>query len=229
MFVLGRIIKDYDPLTFTAEEPNSGISVNKFGRFQPIQLKYRLSSSADWEIYEYETLISLNNVGDYVQFQSDSDSLGGSERRYTYFEMTGKIKATGDIQSLMNYSDTCNDWCYYNLFAGCTSLTKAPKLTAITLASHCYYKMFEGCTELTISPVLPATELVEGCYLNMFNGCTKLNSVTVKFTDWLDTTKTNGWLNNVKDIGTFNCPIELVIPEIRNESTVPAQWAINKK
>lgn len=228
MFVVGRVVKDYNPLTFIAETPNSSILLNKNGRYHPIELRYRLSSSANWEIYELETLIPLNNVGDYVQFQSDY-SLTPSERFYVNFVMEGTIRATGNIQSLMNYTDICSNWCYYRLFINCTSLIEAPKLTATTLANNCYKEMFSGCTELITAPKLPATELVESCYLNMFNGCTKLNSVTVNFTDWSDTTKTSGWLTNVNENGVFNCPASLFIPEIRNESTVPAQWKINKK
>ena len=64
--------------------------------------------------------------------------------------------------------------CYYQMFAGCTSLTTAPTLPATTLAETCYAEMFYGCTSLTTAPALPATTLAVGCYAEMFYGCTSL-------------------------------------------------------
>ncbi len=64
--------------------------------------------------------------------------------------------------------------CYYYMFRGCTSLTKAPDLPAKTLAASCYRGMFFGCTSLTKSPDLPAESLASWCYYQMFSGCTSL-------------------------------------------------------
>lgn len=71
------------------------------------------------------------------------------------------------------------NYCYCNMFQGCTSLTTAPKLPATTLAESCYREMFSGCTSLTIVPVLPATTLAKHCYSNMFSGCTALTTTPV--------------------------------------------------
>ena len=70
------------------------------------------------------------------------------------------------------------DSCYSNMFAGCTSLTKAPKLPATTLRYNCYGGMFNGCTSLTDMPELPAIDLATYCYNWMFNGCTALTGTT---------------------------------------------------
>ena len=64
--------------------------------------------------------------------------------------------------------------CYSYMFAYCTNLTTAPKLSAATLVQECYYSMFEGCTSLMTAPELPATTLGDNCYENMFYGCTNL-------------------------------------------------------
>ena len=71
---------------------------------------------------------------------------------------------------------TLTDWCYNEMFRGCTALTTAPELPATTLATNCYYGMFWGCTALTTAPKLPATTLAEGCYHSMFWGCTALTT-----------------------------------------------------
>ena len=100
---------------------------------------------------------------------------------YTFLQFTasgGNVKGGGNIQSLL-YSDfTAYDsalaYCYYYIFYGCTSLTKAPELPATTLANNCYYYMFYGCTSLTNAPALPATTLADYCYYYMFDNCTSL-------------------------------------------------------
>ena len=82
---------------------------------------------------------------------------------------------------------------YYEMFAYCTSLTTAPIMPAMQMASYCYYGMFRYCTSLDefasydgapyyTSP-LPALDFsciykspsrVPGCYKRMFEGCTHL-------------------------------------------------------
>ena len=114
------------------------------------------------------------------------------------------IECTGDIRTLIDYSDyantstadarfcqlfancktltrapvlpstTLSSSCYMHMFADCTSLTQAPELPANTLAENCYFGMFADCTSLTQAPRLPATTLADGCYYEMFANCTSL-------------------------------------------------------
>ena len=98
--------------------------------------------------------------------------------------MTGKIEAWHNVMSLYRASDFATyesvmKFAFYYLFKGCTSLTKAPRLPATTLAQSCYRNMFDGCTSLTKAPYLPATSLAETCYWGMFSGCTSLTEVPV--------------------------------------------------
>ncbi len=69
------------------------------------------------------------------------------------------------------------EMCYKNMFYGCTNLIEAPALPATILAESCYEQMFSGCTKLTTAPDLPATTLAESCYDEMFYGCTNLTTV----------------------------------------------------
>ena len=71
---------------------------------------------------------------------------------------------------------TLADSCYSVMFQGCTSLTQAPALPATTLKTYCYYFMFGNCTSLTSAPALPATTLADSCYRYMFYGCTSLTT-----------------------------------------------------
>ena len=99
---------------------------------------------------------------------------------FTSENSEAKVACTGDIRTLLDYSNynnvnTSNARFYY-LFNDCKILTSAPELPATTLADYCYYGMFRGCTSLTTAPQLPATTLAYVCYLGMFNGCTSLTT-----------------------------------------------------
>ena len=94
--------------------------------------------------------------------------------------------------------------CYYNMFSSCTSLQSAPALPATTLETYCYYGMFWSCKSLTMAPVLPATSLKSDCYHYMFRGCTSLNYIKCLATDISATSCTSGWVGfGVPAGGTF--------------------------
>ena len=87
-----------------------------------------------------------------------------------FFESTGITNVSKNFLLVKNLAS----YCYWQMFYGCSSLTTAPELSAISLTERCYIAMFAGCTSLTTAPVLPATTLVESCYELMFSNCTSL-------------------------------------------------------
>ena len=96
------------------------------------------------------------------------------------FGNTTAVSCTGDIRTLIDYKSYASAntenarFCY--LFSGCTALSTAPELPAMTLADYCYYFMFNGCSSLTTAPELPARTLKNRCYCYMFNGCSSLTT-----------------------------------------------------
>ena len=96
--------------------------------------------------------------------------------------LSAEADCIGNIQTLLDYeikpTSISKNYCYCEMFRGCTNLTSAPELPATTLAEGCYEGMFRGCTRLTATPELPATTLAERCYFNMFFGCTSLTSAS---------------------------------------------------
>ena len=191
-------------------------------------IQYRLNNG-QWQNWDLSA-VTLHD-GDKMYLKSDDIiPISESDSIYKMFVMTGSIAASGNIMSLLNFSDTLTNYAFYSLFNDCTSLTTAPELPATTLAyncyawmfqhcsllttapalpattlaDHCYFIMFQNCTSLTQAPELPATTLDSNCYESMFYGCTKLNYVKAMFT----TTPSTGsyldyWLGNVSSTGTF--------------------------
>ena len=239
------------PLTFIAEEANSTIKMMACGDDWPVidGLQYRTNINAEWNVYTFNNEgydlpdegleITLTNAGDYVQFKNTNNELTVFEPwgddiplmgsiSFINFIMSGKIAASGNIQSLLNYSDSVNMFEYYHMFDNCTSLTQAPELPAINLSYSCYRGMFYGCTSLTQAPELLARNLAERCYEEMFRDCLQLSSITINFTEWaIPTIWSDGgftgiWLDNVASTGTFRCPN--ILPEIYNGDRIPEGW-----
>lgn len=83
--------------------------------------------------------MTLANVGDKVYMRAKNENLtfSASAAAYYKFVMSGKIAASGNIQTLLKADGSRTDtpaWCYFSMFKGCTSLTQAPALPATTLA-----------------------------------------------------------------------------------------------
>ena len=170
-----------DYLCFTAEKAGSTVAmaVNKTPT-KGQAFEYSADGS-NWLVFTPGTTkITLTNVGDKVYFRGNNRTVSESSSIYYKFVMSGKIAASGNIMSLLD--KTCqsttipNDYCYYNMFYNCKSLTTAPALPATTLANDCYENMFMGCTSLTTAPALPATTLANDCYSYMFSGCKSLTT-----------------------------------------------------
>ncbi len=174
-------------LTFTAEEDYSSFSIDwNFSDYgleyyipdgQP-NIQYSLDDGKTWQELTHVSVM-LEKKGDKALLRGDNPT-GFSlyEDNYSTFGMTGSIAASGSVMSLVDATwDTKvipGSHCFYNLFAGCSSLTQAPELPATTISGACYAGMFAGCTRLKEAPKLPSTKLEGECYSRMFAGCTSL-------------------------------------------------------
>ena len=163
-----------DALCFTAEADNSVVGMAANGSAPTVSLEYSTDGN-NWSPFEigYDTAVTLANIGDkmYVRATSAGNTgMSSSYSDYNQFLMMGKISASGNVNTLLdqNGNATLTEWCYFNLFQNCVSLTSAPELPATTLAPYCYANMFNGCTSLTTAPELPATTLANYCYGGMF-------------------------------------------------------------
>lgn len=115
---------------------------------------------------------------------------------------------------------------YGGLFGEETNLISAENLILPSYVnSNCYREMFKGCTSLTKAPLLPAITLAKGCYQEMFSGCTSLNYIKCLATDISATDCTLDWLKDTSPAGTFvRCWLLYGWP--RGESGIPTGWTV---
>ena len=149
--------------------------------------EYYKSSSVGWEKYIIGDVITLSNRNDKVYFRGTRSQQ--SLANYIQFNLTGKLSAGGNINSLLSPDESvyknitdyttfenANGHTFYRLFFNLTSLydVSALKLSTNKLSITCYGEMFYGCTSLINTPELSATTLNDYCYVIMFEDCTSL-------------------------------------------------------
>ena len=161
------------PLTLTAQQANSTVKLTATGSPTVSGLHYRLGKSGLWIPYTIGYTITLAHIGDCVQFWNSADTLSSSGQDYVQFVMTGSLAGSGNIQSMLNWSASCPDFCFFNLFVLCSSLTSAPELPSLQLGNYCYRQMFRE-SSITAMPELPATVLGQSVYDTMFFRCYSL-------------------------------------------------------
>ena len=143
-----------------------------FGEYQTMsrkpQLQYSIDDMDAWEDYTLNTAVALS-AGQKCYWRGLTTTLN-STTEYLYFDSTGKVEASGEVDSLINWA-SLSSGCYRYLFKGCSELLTAPELPSTELANYCYDHMFQGCTNLILPPELPATVMKNDCYYGMFFRC----------------------------------------------------------
>lgn len=139
-------------------------------------IQYKLNNG-QWQTWDLSA-VTLHD-GDKMYLKSDDNISTGesSYRIYKKFVMSGSIAASGNIMSLVNFSDT--------------------------LPYNGFMHLFQYCTSLTTAPELPATTLPSGCYQQLFYGCSKLNYIKAMFTTIILESALYNWLDDVSTTGTF--------------------------
>lgn len=108
-------------LCFTAEEANSTVAMSAEGSAPEVSLEYSIDGSTWSPFVVGTTTVTLANIGDKVYVRATSagnTGMGTSSSDYNKFVMTGKIAASGNVDTLLdqNGNATLTSNCYMNLF-----------------------------------------------------------------------------------------------------------------
>ena len=135
---------------------------------------------------DYNSFININSTANINASGDTMSLLYGDDYKdkvafpsgstYTFAYLFNGNTHLISAENLILPATTLAEYCYYNMFYGCSSLTTAPELPATTLASWCYSYMFYKCTSLVNAPELHATTLAQFCYRDMFVECTSLTT-----------------------------------------------------
>lgn len=160
---------DFDGLCLTARE-DSTVSYTIVGNLHhDIHIQY-CKLRTTWKDWNGET-INLKK-GEFIYVRNLENLLSYSSQNYFQFIMSGKIVASGDIRSMINFS-TYSTYCFAGMFYKCSSLIGAPRLSDTETANGCYYNMFNECSSLKVrttsgTKIFTALPPTAGEYSNMF-------------------------------------------------------------
>jgi len=184
-----EVIVDHSPdyLCFTAEEDNSTILLYNGGGNTP-NVEYSFDK-VNWTTWDYSA-ITLANRGDKVYMRGDNPSgICHDSNAYSNFNMTGKIAASGNINSLIAKDVTTTNIpsaCYLRLFDSCSSLTSVPYLGGAyqkaMVNSNSFGQTFRYCTGLTTLPsdLLKNIKEIKSFGLNeTFDHCSNLTNIFI--------------------------------------------------
>ena len=93
---------EYNGLTFTAEEANSTVSMQKVGSAPDVSLEY--STGDGWHDFIVgETTVTLPNIGDQMVLRAKTinSGMGSGTSTYNKFVMTGKVASSDSIMYLL--------------------------------------------------------------------------------------------------------------------------------
>lgn len=171
---------DQNPLTLTSTSTTCTIFIRKTGQINDIDIEYKLDSQQTWQKLKWWAGSDSHSIalqaGQSVKFRNLTQTLSTSQTNYVHFMITGTAQASGNVMSMLNYSQQCTPFCFFGLFVSQPGLVKAPQLPCMHLAQSCYQRMFQG-TNITTMPQLPALELAAQCYTYMFYKCKSLTNV----------------------------------------------------
>lgn len=157
----------------------SGATISGGWYAKKIQFRGDNTAYATSNYYNYFTVDSDFTVsGNIMSLFSSTDfaSMTTLPAAYALKELFHECTTLTDASQLSLPATTLSDYCYYNMFYGCTNMTAIPALPATTLTQYCYYQMFYNCSSITDAPMLSATTLAASCYRGMFNGCSSLKT-----------------------------------------------------
>ena len=185
--------------------------------------------------YVYGNIMSLIDATNYATTTSLGNSVDNQFALACLFQgCTGLYTHT--VKALALPATELTEYCYSQMFSGCTHLTVAPELPTGeddngVLQEGCYQGMFEGCTSLTASPDLYAVTLVQGCYASMFSGCSNLSHVTCYAEYGINyLNSTSSWLSGVPQsqtctfVNSANFEGDGAWP--RGENGIPLNWGV---
>lgn len=167
------------------------------------------------------------SVGDKIKFYraestrltaNEADS-GGSTR----IRGTAGMKFSGNLASLINFSESIPTYCFRYLFyqANVIDISNL-EFPWSSLSAYCFIRLFQGCSALEKGPTLKHVNLASRCYQWMFINCTNLSSITClqKNPD----NNFNNWLSGVAATGVFIKDKDTTWPS--GATGIPSGWTI---
>jgi len=174
-------------LTFSSDGTTT-ISLDNYGNNAPVL--YYSRDAYNWEPWDCSELTFTQSAPLYI-CGNNPNGFSTESQKYSTFTTSGDLFAvTGSVMSLLDNDNELltlpNNYCFQNLFSGCSQLSHAPELPAKTLTDGCYYKMFWGCRSLSYVQCMATDISASDCSANWLSGAspTGIFAKATGMNDW---------------------------------------------
>lgn len=152
------------------------VALIKVGSPYTTTVQYSKNGGA-WSNVQFGTAISLSN-NDTVSFSGNARFSKNIQNKYQFTTAgEGTLTLSGDLVSLVSSTIIEDDYEFNSLFKDCENIVDASQLTLPSNTTNwCYTNMFFGCTNLSAAPTFVSTEVKQWSYANMFVKCFALSS-----------------------------------------------------
>lgn len=152
------------------------VALIKVGSPYITTIQYSKNGGA-WSNVQLGTAISLTN-NDIVSFSGNARFSKNIQNKYQFTTAgEGTLTLSGDLISLVSGNTVEDDYEFNSLFKDCENIVDASQLTLPSNTTNwCYTNMFFGCTNLSAAPTFVATEVKQWSYANMFVKCFALST-----------------------------------------------------
>lgn len=146
-----------------------------------------MDNGATWTTHSNGTTISLSDGESLMLRAVDTNPpFGTANYNYAKFIMTGTIKASGNVYTLLNKTGNISSigrYGFTNIFDGCTSLIKAPQMvSSVTTVNFAGFEAFFRGTSITeFSWTVPASS-DSWSFTEMFANTNLKSAKNIKFT-----------------------------------------------
>lgn len=186
----GGFLRPY--MYFEAAEDESTVSLVSSLTTAPI-LEYSTDGGRTWNDWQYTTeddvhtfdIITLGSIGDRVYLRGNNpDGLSASYSMFSAFDLSGSIKAGGNVMSLLDKTLKSTEvpaWGLYSLFytgSASSALITAPSMNTITsIGDHGCESMYAKNLSITTAANMPSLTIIgnTGCGA-MYYGATSLTT-----------------------------------------------------
>lgn len=230
------IIGTTEPISLTNNQTVAFSGSAKFSKSMANRYYFSTSGTGFVSIEgDLSSLVSSATIEDKYQFNSlfkDCKNIGG----ITYLNFPSNVTefcyanmfmgCTGLVKAGTTLpAETLKRWSYANMFAGCSNLVYPPTINAVTVDKYSMYCMFMNCQNFTNIALTKITNMDKAfCCNSMFRNCKKLNSVFVNFRNWSGSNnECRNWLKGINPSGRLISIQNVTIPT----GYKPSAWTSN--
>ena len=148
-------------------------------RGTPIMWRASITPASSTGVGTFTATGNFKAKGNPLSLMYSGNFTGKALKQYCFYMLfKGNTKLVDSSGMWLGTTSTAQA-CYYQMFYGCSNMTRTVSLLPATNGTgSCYKQMFYGCSNLLASPTISLTSVGSECCNGMFQNCTSMTQTT---------------------------------------------------